>query len=90
MLSRAKTLDGDTVEGMLVTPNPDIQEGIHTFEVTDMYPDTGHRDCYMQQHTIDPSTLEYKIGETWYSMEELLHIEGYNLEDTAPFADSYM
>ena len=55
---RAKKIDSDEyVEGFLIPPNPDMQDGIVTFEEAPMEIDTGHVEVYTKTHKIDQSTL---------------------------------
>lgn len=55
---RAKKIDSDEyVVGVLIPPNPDMEDGIMVYEQTPMCHETGHIDCYMETYKVDFSTL---------------------------------
>lgn len=64
MTARAKTLDGEIVEGyyLIMGTQDFIYENIIHKEVV----------------AINPDTLEYKIGDEWHSMEELEMMAEYD------------
>lgn len=63
MISRARTLDGEIVEGYY---NPPIYRSTGEI-IINPYINVSKGNS----EEIDPSTLEYKIGDEWYSMEDL-------------------
>ena len=62
MKARAKTLNGDVVEGYSIYD-------LHMYSTINVAK-TGVLEM-IQISTIDPTTLEYQIGGKWYSMKEL-------------------
>ena len=61
MIARAETLDGKIVEGYYMSPNK-YQTFIREFCANSMV------------YQVDDKTVEYKIGDEWYSMDELTNI----------------
>jgi len=60
MIARAKTLNGKIVEGYYI----ENSIGVGFIQVVGKF----------IPNEIDSKTLEYKIGDEWYSMEELTNI----------------
>lgn len=55
---RAKKINSDKyVQGFLMPPNPDFEDGIMSWEQTPMCPYSGYTDVCMKTNKIDPTTL---------------------------------
>jgi len=70
----------EEVIGFLIPPNPDMEDGIVTFEKTDMCPDTGSIDVYTKTHQIKYHTLKISFdgGDNWNPILEVKGIVGFN------------
>jgi len=81
MLSRAKTLDGDIIEGSYVNLSKFnkhkmiVQRNISGLN-EDGTQKTNNWDKY--EYDIDPQSLEYKIGDEWFSMDRLEQMAEYH------------